>query len=117
MASKTEKTETDTTKPEGLAGLASLTPAAILGRAWMEGMAELGSEWTTFVADRIKEDVKTQHALLHCKSVTEAQQVQAAFLQKAIDQYAAETGKLIEMTESITAKLRPNDEPPEEKGS
>lgn len=76
----------------------SLSPAAWMGPAWFERVRDLGNEVSLFVAERIKEDVKTQHALLHCKSLPEVQQVQAEFLQRAFDQYRAETGKLIKMT-------------------
>jgi len=75
-----------------------LSLAGWMGTAWFERVAELGSKVTSFVAERIKEDVKTQHALLHCRSLPEVQQVQAEFLQTAFDQYRAETGKLIKMT-------------------
>lgn len=74
-----------------------------MGLAWVEGMSELGSEVLSFVADRIKEDVKTQHKMLHCKDVTELQNIQAEFLQTAMDQYAAETGKLVQMSQDIHA--------------
>lgn len=75
-----------------------LSPTALMGTAWFERVSDLGSEVMSFVAERIKQDVETQHALLRCKSLSEVQHVQAEFLQKAFDQYQAETGKLIEMT-------------------
>lgn len=95
------KTETSK-RPEGafdpFAAFKPPSPAGRMGTSWFERVADLGSEVTSFVADRIKEDVQTQHALLHCKSLPEVQKVQAEFLQKAFDQYRAETGKLIKMT-------------------
>lgn len=75
-------------------GLGSL---AWMGTAWTESMSNLGSEIISFVADRIQEDVKTQHELLHCKNMTELQQAQAAFLERAYVQYTVETGKLLKM--------------------
>lgn len=68
-----------------------------MGLAWAEGLSDLGSEVLSFVADRIKEDVKTQHRILHCRNVAELQHIQAEFVQTAIDQYTAETGKLVKM--------------------
>jgi hypothetical protein len=68
-----------------------------LGTAWMEAMSDMGAEVMSFVADRIKEDVKTQHKILHCKNVSDLQQIQSEFIQRAMDQYQAETGKLVEM--------------------
>jgi len=68
-----------------------------MGFAWVENLSDLGSEVLSFVADRIKEDVKTQHKMLHCKNVADLQHIQAEFVQTAIDQYTAETGRLVKM--------------------
>lgn len=65
--------------------------------AWMEALSDMGAEMVSFVAERIKEDVNTQHEILHCKNVEDLQHIQAKFMQKAMDQYHAETGKLVEM--------------------
>ena len=76
-----------------------------MSSAWMEALSDMGAEMVSFVSDRIKEDVKTQHEILHCKNVAELQHIQAQFIQKAIDQYQAETGKLVEMsTQAFAAK-------------
>jgi hypothetical protein len=72
-----------------------------MGTAWVEALSDWNAEVVSFVADRIKEDVKTQHEILHCKNVGELQHIQAQFIQKAIDQYQAETGKLVEMSGKI----------------
>lgn len=68
-----------------------------MGTTWFETMADMNSEVVTFLANRIKEDVKTQHKLLHCTSAEDLQAAQLAFLKKAYAQYADETGKLIKM--------------------
>ncbi len=65
---------------------------------WMEALGTMSAEVVSFVAERIKEDIKTQHEIMHCKNPKELQHIQAQFLQKAIDQYKAETGKLVEMS-------------------
>ena len=57
--------------PDLISALQPLVPFAWLSTAWIESLADLGSEVTSFVADRIREDVKTQHAILHCKSLAE----------------------------------------------
>lgn len=101
---RTSETQKDTAPPKDpLSAPKPIMPTPWLGNGWMETLADLGTEITTFVAERIKEDVKTQHALLHCKSLAEVQQVQAGFLQKAFDQYQAETGKLVEMSGRMAA--------------
>lgn len=76
------------------AGLGNL---AGMGTAWFEAMGDIGAEVMTFMADRIKQDVDTQHKIMHCKSPADLQHIQAEFMQKAMDQYQAETGKLVEM--------------------
>ena len=74
---------------------------ANMGTAWVEALTDMGSEVISFVADRIREDVKTQHEILHCKDVAQLQHIQAEFIQKAVDQYTAETGKLVKMSEDL----------------
>jgi len=69
-----------------------------LSAAWFEALGDMSAEVVSFVADRIKEDVKVQHEIIHCKNVTEMQHIQSQFLQKAMDQYQTETGKLVEMS-------------------
>ncbi|WP_299748521.1 phasin family protein [uncultured Tateyamaria sp.] len=71
------------------------------GASSIERMSDMGAEWMTFVAERVREDVALQHSLLHAKTPTEVQEVQMAFLQKAIDQYTAETGKMIELSSKL----------------
>lgn len=68
-----------------------------MGTAWVEALSDMSAEVAGFVADRIKEDVKTQHKILHCKNTADLSQIQSQFMQKAMDQYKAETGKLVEM--------------------
>lgn len=76
----------------------ALGPLRWLGTNWIEAMAELNSEVVSFVAERIKEDVKTQHKILHCKNAAEVREAQLEFLEKAYAQYTEETGKLIKMS-------------------
>ncbi|WP_189368594.1 phasin family protein [Tateyamaria omphalii] len=71
------------------------------GVSSIERMSDMGAEWMTFVAERVREDVALQHSLLHAKTPAEVQEVQLAFLQKAIDQYTAETGKMIELSSKL----------------
>ncbi len=69
-----------------------------MGFVWAEALGDLGSEVLSFVADRIKEDAKTQQRMLHCKDMGELHEIQSEFLQTAINQYTADTGKLVEMS-------------------
>lgn len=70
---------------------------------WLERMADVGSEMLSFMAARVGEDVQTQHALMHAKGVAEVQHIQAQFFQKAMDDYAAETAKLVTMGKKIAS--------------
>jgi hypothetical protein len=53
----------------------------------------------------VQEDVGLQQRLLHASSLDELRHIQAAFMQKAIDQYVAETGRMLEMNEALAEKL------------
>ncbi len=92
MAQKTPK-ETELSQLQ-MAGFGNVMG---MSTAWIEAVSDMSAEVVSFVADRIQEDVKAQHKMLHCKNVGELQHIQAEFFQKAVDQYQAETGKLVEM--------------------
>ena len=107
MASKTEN-QPDPPQGAQLQKLAELQEAGFgnmvgLSTAWLEALGDIGSEVLSFMAERVKEDVKTQHAILHCKNVSELQNIQAEFIQKALEQYSAETGKLVRMSNDALA--------------
>lgn len=111
----TESKETGTLQDpadEALATLAALQAAGpgALGKvyvAMLEGAGDLGSEVIQFVADRIAEDVKIQHEIMECKTPADLVQIQQRFLQKAFDQYALETGKLVKISnEMLHSALR-----------
>jgi hypothetical protein len=68
-------------------------PAGRFGTAGVESWAELGSAMASFINERIREDVRTQHAMLHAGSPSELHSIEADFMQKAIDRSSAETGK------------------------
>jgi hypothetical protein len=104
----TKDTDKDGFAPDMLDTLAAVAPAANwMNPAWIETMTQVSTALATFVAARFKEDLELQQALLRCKSLAEAQHVQAAFMQKAINQYQAETGKLITITGKMAAEQHP----------
>ncbi|SFR52069.1 phasin family protein [Litoreibacter janthinus] len=109
-------TEKTTAKPQNFFGMPSLdalkdvhsagsTTYAAIGTAWAEALSDMGAEVLGFVAERVKEDVQTQHQLMHAKSLQDIHHIQNEFVQKALDQYSAETGKLVEMSQSAMAKI------------
>lgn len=98
--------ETSTAKSAPQYAKAGVTNADVekmlgMSTAWMGALSDMGAEVMSFVAERIKEDVKTQHKVLHCKDVTELQQVQAEFIQRAMEQYQDETGKLVDLSTKV----------------
>lgn len=70
---------------------------SLMGGDWMERMSDMGAEMLKFYTQRVQEDVELYHKLLHCKSLGEMQELQGEFLQRAINRYTEETGKIIEM--------------------
>lgn len=84
------------------AGLGSLS---WLGNGWVEAMGDLGTEWLQFVANRVREDAETQRALLHATDIEEVRQIQARFLQKAMDDYHDETGRIVQLCSDAVADI------------
>lgn len=103
MANKSQSKDPDSpAKDTPVNAFAQLQEAGLgnlmgMGTAWMEAISDMGAEVAGFVAERIRQDVKTQHEILHCKNMADLQHIQAQFIQKAMDQYHAETGKLVQM--------------------
>lgn len=110
MADKSPRDDKTPTSEAPLSAITQLQEAGLgnmmgMGTAWIEAVSDMSAEVAHFVAERIREDVKTQHEILHCKNVADLQHIQAQFIQKAMDQYQAETGKLVEMgTKAFAAK-------------
>ncbi len=82
-------------------GFGNLTDA---GAVWVEALGLLGSEMVSFVAERIKEDIRTQHDILHCTDPAELNEIHARFLKTAMDQYTAESRKLAEMCQEMVRR-------------
>ncbi|MEM9871698.1 MAG: phasin family protein [Pseudomonadota bacterium] len=92
---------------------AGLGPLNWLAPTVVERMSDMGSEWLSFVATRVREDVALQHAMLHAKSSAEAQAIQSKFLQTAMDHYSAETGKMVELSARLFDPVEPDDDTPD----
>ncbi len=106
MTRKSDTPCRDHSECDPLEAFQTLTPAAWMSAAWIGVLSDLGAEISTFVAKRIKEDMEAQQELLGCKLPSEMTHVQAEFFQKAFDQYHVETGKLVELSAQMTARLR-----------
>lgn len=84
-----------------------LGAAAWMSAAMIETVTALGNEVVQFVTERITEDVRTQHALMHCKDFNDMQRIQTAFLRTALEQYSAESGKLVQLGTGVIASAMP----------
>ena len=80
---------------------AGMQTLSFLGAAWMRQVQGFGSEVAQFVAERLQEDLKLQHQLMHSKDPRAWQEAQAEFLRTALEQYTAETGKLASISGEI----------------
>ncbi len=69
------------------AQMAGLPGASAPVTAMIEAWADMTAEYFTFLAERIRQDVRSQHALLHCKDPLEYQHLQAEFMQTALNEY------------------------------
>ncbi|KPP88640.1 MAG: Phasin protein [Rhodobacteraceae bacterium HLUCCA08] len=75
-------------------GLGSLNA---FGAGWFEKMSDMGSDWLRFVSDRVAQDVQFQHDILAAKSPADLHRIQSDFFRKAMDDYAAQTGRMVSM--------------------
>ena len=85
--------------------LAWLKPMGNFGIAMADAWADLIAESAAFVAARLKQDARTQHAMLHCRTPRELQEIQSAFVQKAIEDYQDETGRMTTLMESTARTM------------
>jgi len=72
---------------------AGLGPLGWLAPVWRERVGTRGRDLADYVADRVQNDVRTQFAMLHCRTARELQGVQIAFLTDALAAWGAETGR------------------------
>lgn len=91
---KNDETTQATDAHQADTGLSNLLRLSVVG---MDAVAAMNVELIEFMGERIREDFKTQHDILQCKSLEELQHVQAQFFQTAMDQYHDEAGKLVEL--------------------
>lgn len=71
------------------------------GTAMLEAAAKFGAEFSDFVAMRLKEDVKAQQEMLECRDLQKLAEIQTRFFQTAVEQYSAETGKMMQMSSEM----------------
>ncbi|MDT8855749.1 phasin family protein [Paracoccaceae bacterium Fryx2] len=91
--------------PDHALSLKFMAPIGEMNAEWLDGLTQIGCEITSFAADRIREDTAAGQALLHCRSPAQVWQIQAQYLLRALDQYAARTGKLVAMNRDMAARM------------
>jgi hypothetical protein len=67
----------------------------------LEGMTAMQREIMEFGNARLRQDLASQEELSNCKDIQEAFRMQAEFAQKAMQQYAEEMSKLVELSSKI----------------
>ena len=112
MARKDRETHVSATPAAGTGTSGPSQPMGLdyinwFGASWAYCLTEMGTEFSHFVAERIREDVRTQHAMLNSRETEALQAIQKAFIDKAIEDYATETGKLVEIGERALARETP----------
>ncbi len=70
---------------------------SFMGGDWMERMSDMGAEMLQFYTQRMQEDAALYQKLMQCRDLKEMHDIQGEFLQRAIDRYTEETGKIFEM--------------------
>lgn len=115
MASKKPKTEDKVAgAAQAMADLTSMyqkmgmNAMAFMGGDWMERMSDMGAEMLEFYTQRVQEDVELYHKLLHCKDLAAMQEIQGEFLQRMINRYTEETGKIIDMSKTAMSGGKPD---------
>jgi len=83
----------------------SLDPLRWFGTAWLESATEVNRELAEFLCKRISDDVRTQHEMLNCTDPAKLQEIQARFIQRAIDDYAAESGAVSDLGQAFIDRL------------
>jgi hypothetical protein len=84
---------------EALVGKNGETVSAVMsaGEAVLAGMAEVSQEMMTFAGDRLRQDMEVAEDFARASSPEELFEKQCSFAQRAAEQYAEETSKLIAM--------------------
>lgn len=67
------------------------------GEAMLAGMAEVSQEMMTFAGERLRQDLETAEDFARCTTPQELFEKQRSFAERAAQQYAEETSKLVAM--------------------
>lgn len=70
--------------------------------AFAKGFEVLGSEWWNYAQVAVENGMATSKALMDCKSVDEAVEIQSGYVASALDRYLTESAKLTELSVKLT---------------
>src|SRR5579872_852660 len=96
--SQSDETSTPRTQPSAASGLPALEIGRRVLEQWTRGTFAYGHELSLFAMARFNREFETWRALATCRSAEEIIQCQQDFAQKATADYAAEVGKLLQLT-------------------
>jgi hypothetical protein len=74
------------------------------GATLLEGVGRVQQEIAQFVSTRVREDLETQQQLLRCRSLDDLREVQFRFVKTAMDQYSAETARLMKLGSEMLSR-------------
>jgi hypothetical protein len=72
-----------------------------IGRTMLVGATRMQEEIVDFVSIRVRQDMETQKELLRCRSFDDVREVQTKYFQTAMEQYAAESKRLMELSSEV----------------
>ena len=71
--------------------------------AYMNGFAEVNTEAMNFMSARLRQDAELGRSLAECRDWNAVTNLQQDWSRKAVEDYVAETRKLMELTSRMTA--------------
>ncbi len=113
LARLTEQAETQRAAAEqaGQRALAlqqdAVAGAGAAGAALVEGFTEARKRIADFVAERLRQDIEIQGQLLSCRTLDDVRDVQSRFFRSAVDQYAAEASRMMQLGTDVVARTVP----------
>jgi hypothetical protein len=87
----------------------ALQAMEVAGTTLLTGLNEMQREIADFVAKRIREDMETQQDLLRCRNLDDVRAVQTRFFRNAMEQYSAETTRLMKLGSDLMARATERD--------
>jgi hypothetical protein len=70
----------------------------------MDGMTKMQEEIASFVSKRIAHNLETQQEMLGCRNFDELQEVQTRFFRTAMNDYSAETKRLMRLGPEVVQR-------------